>query len=119
MTAFRRLRAALRLAAALAALLPGLKQASASLAEQYVCTRGTASYTVVVNPQEPGPATLYGPLDGTRPGNLQHRLLEETKAAAGFRYESGSFLFSGRFPHASLHIDGQEIPCRMEPEPGA
>ncbi|MGX1498264.1 hypothetical protein ACSSV1_003315 [Labrenzia sp. MBR-25] len=117
--AFRRARAILAVAAVLAGSLPGLRQASASLADQYVCTSGDMTFTVVVNPHEPGSATLCGPLEQAKADEHQHMLLEERNAASGFHYESGGFRFSGHFAHASLHIGSREIPCDMEAEPGA
>lgn len=116
---FRHARATLAVTAVLAGSLPGLRQASASLADQYVCTSGDMTFTVVVNPHEPGPATLYGPLEQAKADEHQHMLLEERKAASGFHYESGGFRFSGRFAHAFLYIEQREIPCDMEAEPGA
>jgi hypothetical protein len=106
-------------AAILVGSLPGLRQASASLADQYVCTSGDVTFTIVVNPREPGPATLYGPLEQAKAGEHQPVLLEERKAASGFHYEGGRFRFSGHFANASLHIGPREIPCDMEAEPGA
>lgn len=116
---FRHARATLAVTAVLAGSLPGLRQAAASLSDQYVCSSGDMTFTVVVNPHEPGPATLYGPLEQTKADRHQHMLLVERKAASGFHYESGGFRFSGRFAHASLHIGLREIPCDMEAEPGA
>lgn len=104
---------------ALALSLVPLHDAKASLTDQYVCKVGDASFTVVVNELEPGPATLYGPLDSARPNERLHMRLEEKQTAEGFRYEAGIYRFSGRFAHAALFIGTEEAACEMEAEPGA
>ncbi|WJS02006.1 hypothetical protein [Roseibium aggregatum] len=102
---------------ALAVLLLVLatQEALASLADQYRCSNGDLVFHVIFTPQEPGPATLFGPVGGKAHTQV---LLDPVPGTSGESFERGNTRFSANRRANHLDIGDTRLDCELEPEPG-
>ncbi len=106
--------------AGIIALSPlSLLDAKASLADQYLCSAGDLVYNVMVNPLEPGSATLSGPISDNAPAAARQSPLFQVQAPNGIRYEGGNARFFGAPGAMFLQIGTALLDWRLEAEPGS
>ena len=97
-------------------LVLATQEAHASLADQYRCSNGDLVFHVIFSPQEPGPATLSGPVGGKAHTQV---LLDPVPGASGESFERGNIRFSGNRQASHLDIGDTRLACELEPEPGS
>ncbi|QFT65203.1 hypothetical protein FIU93_00340 [Labrenzia sp. THAF35] len=97
-------------------LVLATQEAHASLADQYRCSNGDLVFHVIFSPQEPGPATLSGPVGGKAHTQV---LLDPVPGASGESFERGNTRFSGNRQASHLDIGDMRLACELEPEPGS